>query len=235
MSNRILIIGILAFMANPLSAQDDQESKESKKPASSKHEPVGYFLGISVGQQMRQNGFRDGDFDLKAVLAGFSDGLEDKESALTDEQLKETQAKIQTLLQKRQAELLEEQKAKGVAYLAANAKKEGIKTLEGGIQYKVLESGKGESPELTDTVKVHYTGKLIDGKVFDSSVQRGEPATFRVGQVIQGWQTALQEMKVGDKWMIYIPSDLGYGERGAGGDIGPHQVLIFEVELLEIQ
>jgi FKBP-type peptidyl-prolyl cis-trans isomerase len=154
---------------------------------------------------------------------------------LTDDQLKETQAKIQTLLQKRQAELVEEQKAKGVAYLAANAKKEGIKTLEGGIQYKVLESGKGESPELTDTVKVHYTGKLIDGKVFDSSVQRGEPATFRVGQVIQGWQTALQEMKVGDKWMIYIPSELGYGARGAGGDIGPHQVLVFEVELLEIQ
>ena len=235
MSNRILTIGMLAFMATPISAQDDKESKESKKPVASKHEPVGYFLGISVGQQMRQNGFRDGDFDMNAVLAGFADGLEDKESALTDDQLKETQAKIQTLLQKRQAELVEEQKAKGVAYLAANAKKEGIKTLEGGIQYKVLESGKGESPELTDTVKVHYTGKLIDGKVFDSSVQRGEPATFRVGQVIQGWQTALQEMKVGDKWMIYIPSELGYGARGAGGDIGPHQVLVFEVELLEIQ
>ena len=127
------------------------------------------------------------------------------------------------------------QQKKGAKFLADNAKKEGVKTLEGGVQYKVLTAGEGDSPALTDTVKVHYTGKLIDGNVFDSSVQRGEPATFRVNQVIKGWQMALQEMKVGDKWMLYIPSDLAYGERGSQGAIGPNEVLVFEVELLAIQ
>ena len=127
------------------------------------------------------------------------------------------------------------QKAKGTKFLADNKTKDGVKTLEGGVQYKVLTSGKGESPALTDTVKVHYTGRLINDKVFDSSVQRGEPATFRVNQVIKGWQMALQKMSVGDKWMLYIPSDLAYGERGSQGAIGPNEVLIFEVELLAIQ
>ena len=252
MSKRLLTIGMLAVMTTPLHAQEDAEAKkvapEKTAPAAqvSKHEPVGYFLGISVGQQMRKNGFRQEDFDLQAVLAGFSDGLNDKDSELSDDQLKETQTKIQTLLTKRQAVMAEKQKvefekrskklkAAGVAFLAKNAKEEGIELLEGGIQYKVLAAGEGDSPQLTDTVQVHYTGKLIDGKVFDSSVDRGEPATFRVSQVIAGWQTALQKMKTGAKWMIYIPSDLAYGAKGAGGDIGPHQVLIFEVELLKIQ
>ncbi len=131
--------------------------------------------------------------------------------------------------------MVAESKKKGQEYLVANSKKEGVKQLKGGVQYKVIDEGKGESPELTDTVKVHYTGRLIDGTMFDSSVQRGEPATFRVGQVIKGWQMALQEMKVGDKWMLYIPSELAYGEQGSAGAIGPNEVLVFEVELLAIQ
>ena len=232
MSNRLIMatFAILGLLVLPNAhAQDNEAAKPTVK------DPLGYFLGISVGQQLRQSGFRSGDFSVEGLIEGFNDGLKDNEVALTDDQLKETQTKIQALLQQRQAESQKAAREKGVLYLAENAKKKGIKTLEGGVQYEVLKAGKGESPAPTDTVKVHYTGKLIGGKVFDSSVERGEPATFRVNQVIQGWQMALQQMKVGDKWMLHIPSDLAYGERGSPGAIGPHEVLVFEVELLAIQ
>ncbi len=238
MTNRYsLIVAPLALAmltVTPLRAQDEDAPKETNVE-STVSDPIGYFLGLSVGQQMRQSGFRVDDLDMQALLAGFNDGMADNESALSDEQLAETQGKIQSLLQTRRTEQLADEKKKGAEYLAANAKKEGVKELKGGVQYKVIQQGQGESPELTDTVKVHYTGKLINGTMFDSSVQRGEPATFRVGGVIKGWQMALQEMKVGDKWMLYIPPDLAYGEQGSPGAIGPNQVLVFEVELLEIQ
>lgn len=230
MSKRLLMLSfcVLCVPSVALLAQDKDAAKKTE------NDPVGYFLGLSVGQQMSQSGFKSGDIDYPSMVAGFKDGIEGKESSLTDEQLKATQGKIQELLQVRRAELLKERKGAGEKYLAENAKKEGIKSLDDGVQYKVLKEGKGDSPTLTDTVKVHYTGKLINGTIFDSSVQRGEPATFRVGQVIQGWQSALQKMKAGDKWMIYIPSDLAYGTSGSR-TIGPNEVLVFEVELLEIQ
>jgi FKBP-type peptidyl-prolyl cis-trans isomerase FklB len=124
---------------------------------------------------------------------------------------------------------------KSTLYLQENGKKEGIKTLASGLQYKVLTAGTGKSPTAEDVVQVHYTGTLIDGTKFDSSVDRGEPAEFSVGQVIPGWRQALQEMKEGDKWMLYIPPQLAYGERGApGGAIGPNEALIFEVELIKV-
>ena len=236
MPTRLSIFGAVTVLClSTLPSVFAQDENSAKKPATSAHEPIGYFLGISVGQQMRQNGFKLGDFDIEAWVAGFNDGLQEKDPALTEDQLKETQDKIQALLRVRREELMAAQKAKGTKFLADNEKKDGVKTLEGGVQYKVLKEGVGESPALTDTVKVHYTGKLINDKVFDSSVQRGEPATFRVEQVIKGWQMALQEMKVGGKWMLYIPSDLAYGERGSQGAIGPNEVLVFEVELLAIQ
>jgi FKBP-type peptidyl-prolyl cis-trans isomerase FklB len=241
MLNRIFIFlafSTLICLASTFDVAAQEPATETSAPeggTESVNEPIGYFLGLSVGQQMRKSGFQNGDFDYKAVLAGFKDGIEESESALTDEQLEATSMKIQELLQTRRLELLSKQKAVGEKYLADNAKQEDVQVLEGGVQYKVLKAGEGASPTLTDTVQVHYTGTLINGTVFDSSVQRGEPATFRVGQVIQGWQTALQKMKVGDKWMIYIPSDLAYGDRGAGDSIGPNEVLTFEVELLEIQ
>lgn len=238
MTNRYLLIlaplALALMTVTPLRAQDE-DAQESKKVESSVSDPIGYFLGLSVGQQMRQSGFRPDDIDMKALMAGFGDGMADQESALSDEELVDTQSKIQDLLKTRRTEQLVEEKKKGQDFLAANAKQEGVKELKSGVQYKVIEEGEGDSPELTDTVKVHYTGKLINGTMFDSSVQRGEPATFRVGQVIKGWQMALQEMKVGDKWMLYIPSDLAYGEQGSPGAIGPNQVLVFEVELLAIQ
>jgi FKBP-type peptidyl-prolyl cis-trans isomerase FklB len=127
------------------------------------------------------------------------------------------------------------QAAAGEAFLAENAKKEGVKTTASGLQYKVLKSGTGESPKLTDTVKVHYQGTLIDGTIFDSSIQRGQPISFPVGGVIPGWVEALQMMKVGDKWQLFIPANLAYGENSPTPAIPPNSVLIFEVELLGIE
>ncbi|QDT09079.1 FKBP-type peptidyl-prolyl cis-trans isomerase [Stieleria marina] len=235
-------IGVaLAVVSLTISAgQAMGQDKKANKAAASEN-PMGYFLGVSVGQQMAQQGFKNGDFDVSSLAAGVADGLEKLEPALSAEELKKVQEDIEKLLRKRQEEMMAEQKKagalnkeKGELWLKQNAKKEGVKEIEGGVQYKVLKAGKGGSPSESDTVRVHYTGTLTNGKEFDSSVKRGEPAEFRVGQVIKGWQMALQKMKVGDKWMLYIPSDLAYGERGSRGAIGPNEVLVFEVELLGI-
>ncbi len=206
-------------------------------------DPLSYFLGISVGQQMGQSGFQLSDLDVDQVLLGFQDGIQNKPPALTEAQLTEARTKIQTLLQARQQQAQAEMekagaanREKGVQFLAENAKKEGIKAIDGGIQYKELKAGTGPSPKATDTVRVHYTGTLINGTKFDSSVDRGQPATFPLNRVIQGWQIAIAKMKVGAKWIIYIPSDLAYGVQGSpSGGIGPNEVLIFEVELLGIE
>ncbi|MDA8744036.1 FKBP-type peptidyl-prolyl cis-trans isomerase [Rubripirellula amarantea] len=218
-----------------VTAQAQDDAAEAPKAEATDVEPIGYFLGLSVGQQMLQNGFEKGDFNLDALVVGLQDGMDKKDAALSDEQLKETQAKIQALLGQRQEAAIEKMKAAGVQYLAKNKDEEGVVELESGLQYKVIDEGDGEMPGPTDTVVVHYTGKLINGQTFDSSVTRGEPAKFRVNQVIQGWQEGLQKMKVGSKWKLYIPSDLAYGAQGSRGAIGPHQVLVFDVELLEIQ
>ena len=157
-------------------------------------DPLSYFLGISVGQQMGQSGFQLSDLDVDQVLLGFQDGIQNKPPALTEAQLTEARTKIQTLLQARQQQAQAEMekagaanREKGVQFLAENAKKEGIKAIDGGIQYKELKAGTGPSPKATDTVRVHYTGTLINGTKFDSSVDRGQPATFPLNRVIQGW------------------------------------------------
>lgn len=143
-------------------------------------------------------------------------------------------AKLEAEMQAEAAKQGEVNRKNGEAFLTENAKREGIKVTESGLQYEVLESGKGDSPKASDNVEVHYTGKLIDGTVFDSSVERGVPASFGVTQVIPGWVEALQLMHEGDKWRLYIPSDLAYGPNGAGGVIGPNMTLIFDVELLRV-
>tara|TARA_R110002049_G_scaffold4601_5_gene32576 strand:+ start:798454 stop:799167 length:714 start_codon:yes stop_codon:yes gene_type:complete len=226
----LLAAGLATYTAPIAMAQESDET-----------DPIGYFLGVSVGQQMAQQGFKTGDFDVEALAAGIADALSGKKPALDTADLQEASGKIEALLRTRQqerqqevAKLAEENKTKGAKFLAENAKKEGVETTESGLQYKVLKKGDGGSPSLSDTVTVHYTGKLINEDTFDSSVDRGEPATFRVGQVIKGWQEGLQKMKVGSKWMMYIPSDLAYGPQGRPGAIGPNEVLVFEVELLEI-
>lgn len=241
MSVRTIPLSVVV-LASLLMSSACAVAQDENAPASAPEDPVGYFMGVSVGQSLSQQGFQEGDFNYDAFAQGIADALAGKEPNLTQEQLAQTGQKIQSMLQQRQQEKAAEtreaaaaNKQKAAQWLAQNAKKENVKTLEGGVQYTVLEQGEGQSPEPSDTVKVHYTGRLINGDVFDSSVQRGEPATFQVGQVIKGWQQALQQMKVGGKWRLYIPPELAYGERGAPPKIGPNEVLIFDVELLGIQ
>lgn len=231
LTTSLLLIAVCCI-SRPLPAQ--QEGGAQQAGPVSENGQIGYFLGVSMGQQMRGSLLKQSDIDLEALKAGFADGIAGNEPKLTDEQLQATQAKLQQILQQRRNEQAAADAAKGQEFLAANAKQEGVKQLPGGLQYKVLKSGDGESPSATDTVRVHYTGKLVNGQVFDSSVQRGEPAQFPVNGVISGWTTALQKMQVGDKWMLYIPPDLAYGEEGRPPAIGPNEVLIFEVELLDI-
>ncbi len=191
---------------------------------------LSYSLGVSVGLNLKEQGF-----SLDSV-EDFAQALND---VLSGNELAVPQEKVQTLVNEYFTELqkkrFEEKVAEGNKFLEENKKKDGVVTLESGLQYEVINEGDGAKPEATDMVTVHYTGTLIDGTVFDSSVQRGEPATFPVNGVIPGWVEALQLMPVGAKWKLAIPYNLAYGERGAGQLIGPYSTLVFEVELLSIQ
>lgn len=189
---------------------------------------VGYNLSRNIKQQMGEV------LDADAFVLGVQEAFDGKPMQLTDEQVS---AAMQTLQQQKQVaatELGAKNMQQGKEYLAGNAKREGVVTLDSGLQYEILTEGKGEKPAAEDSVTVHYKGTLIDGIVFDSSIARGEPAVFPVNRVIPGWVEALQLMPVGSKWRLFIPPELAYGERGAGADIGPNATLIFDVELLKI-
>jgi len=209
-------------------AQDKPDLKDPKQRAS-------YSIGANIGANFKR---QDVDIDTKALAAGISDAIAGK-TQLTDAEMRETlnafQKQTMSKMEAKQKVDGEKNVKEGEAFLAANGKKDGVKTLASGLQYKVIKTGTGKTPKATDTVKVHYHGTLTDGTVFDSSVERGEPATFPVNGVIPGWIEALQLMKEGDKWQLVIPPKLAYGERGAGGKIGPNSVLVFDVELLSIE
>ena len=207
---------------------------QDKPDLTNPKQKMSYAVGLDLATKLNR---QELDLDAKAIAAGIADGFAGN-PALTEEQ---KEAAIMDLQNSARARMEEKQKAAGgtnikagEAFLAENAKKEGVKTTASGLQYKVIKSGTGPSPKPTDIVKVHYHGTLIDGTVFDSSVRRNTPATFPVNGVIPGWTEALQLMKVGDKWKLFIPAKLAYGEQGAG-PIGPNSVLIFEVELLGIE
>lgn len=197
---------------------------------------LSYALGMSMGHNFKGTGIKTlNSADFAAGVASVYDGV--KPEMTFDEAkriVNEYFAKLESEMQAEAAKQGEVNRKNGEAFLTENAKREGIKVTESGLQYEVLESGKGDSPKASDNVEVHYTGKLIDGTVFDSSVERGVPASFGVTQVIPGWVEALQLMHEGDKWRLYIPSDLAYGPNGAGGVIGPNMTLIFDVELLRV-
>ena len=202
---------------------------------SSANEKVGYSLGFMMAEGNKE---AVGDLNLDTFEKGFRDGYEGNESALTQEQMQE----VLTTYQKEQEEKFVkdmetkagENKTKGAAFLAENAKKEGVKETASGLQYKVITAGTGKSPKATDVVEVNYEGKLIDGTVFDSSYERGEPIEFPLNQVIAGWTEGLQLMKEGGKYEFYIPADIAYGEAGNAG-IEPNSTLIFTVELLKVK
>lgn len=207
-----------------------EQMSELKVDFNDEHQKFSYAVVNMVIGNLKQQGIDSlNETAAKAALADFF-----ADSSQLNEN--EIQNVIQSYMQKVMDKKTEAAKGEEVAFLAENGKKEGIVTLPSGLQYEVLTKGEGtESPKAESTVSVHYTGSLINGNVFDSSVQRGQPATFPVNGVIKGWTEALQLMKVGDKWKLYIPSELGYGARGAGADIPPHSLLIFDVELLEIK
>jgi FKBP-type peptidyl-prolyl cis-trans isomerase len=191
---------------------------------------LSYALGVLLAQNLQSQGFDN--LDETSMTTAIHDVLAGNEPKFTAEEA--NQVVQQYMMKKQQAKHADAIEA-GKAFLAENAKREEVKVTDSGLQYEVLKEGNGPKPTETSKVKVHYHGTLTDGTVFDSSVERGEPTSFGVNQVIKGWTEALQLMPQGSKWKLYIPSDLAYGPRGAGGKIGPYETLIFEVELLEIQ
>jgi FKBP-type peptidyl-prolyl cis-trans isomerase len=199
---------------------------------SSQKQKASYGVGMNVGKSFRSDLI---ELDIDAFVAGFKDALAGKESAVTSAELEKAMAELRADVNKRTDERVANNKKAGEEFLAKNKTAKDVKTLESGVQYIVEKEGTGPSPKPTDTVKVHYRGTLIDGTEFDSSYKRNEPAEFPVNGVIRGWTEALQQMNVGSKWKVFIPSDLAYGDPGQPPVIPPASVLIFEIELLSIE
>jgi len=210
-------------------AQDKAQLKDQKDKAS-------YSIGYDIGETFKKQKI---ELNMDALVAGLKEALAGKEASLSKEEREKTLQAFQKEMMEKQIaaskEAAEKNKAEGEKFLEENKKKDGVKTTASGLQYKVLKEGSGAPPKETDTVVTNYRGTLIDGTEFDSSYKRNEPASFPVNRVIKGWTEALQLMKPGAKYQLFIPSSLAYGERGAGQTIGPNATLIFEVELLSIK
>jgi len=231
-------LSAVLLLAGALACTQQETAGESASDAPLPESPdqrTSYALGFNIGTNLEPD---DLTLDADLVLRGFRDGLE-RDGALSsdevDELLGELGAKMQAHKDRQRQEARAENTALGAEYLAAKAEEEGVVQTDSGLLYRELRSGSGDSPTVDQTVTVHYRGSLIDGTVFDSSYDRGQPASFPVGRVIAGWTEAMQLMKPGAKWELFIPSDLGYGANGAGTDIPPGATLVFEVELLEVE
>ena len=207
--------------------------QEKKVTLDSDMDKLSYGMGLNIGKNFKQ---QDITMNIDAIAAGMRDALADKQQ-LDDKTLQAAAESVRAREMEKRNALADEQAKEGINFLAENAKREGITTTESGLQYEIITqgSGEGESPQATDVVSVHYHGTLIDGTVFDSSVERNQPAEFQLNAVIKGWTEALQLMKVGDKWKLYLPSDIAYGARSPSPKIPANSALIFEVELLEIK
>ncbi|MFT4731420.1 MAG: FKBP-type peptidyl-prolyl cis-trans isomerase FklB [Gammaproteobacteria bacterium] len=191
-----------------------------------------YGIGYQMGEQLASNPF-DG-LDVETVLTGLTDGFSRAQSQVDNNDLRAAFTEIHERMQAAKQEQFAGAVEEGVKFLAENGQREGIVTTESGLQYEILTAGNGDMPTAASTVRTDYHGTLINGDVFDSSYERGQPAEFPVGGVIKGWTEALTMMPVGSKWRLYVPHDLAYGEQGAGGAIGPFSTLIFDIELLDI-
>lgn len=191
---------------------------------------LSYALGMSMASNLMNSGLKQ--IDVESFVKAFTEIMSNTTPSMSPQEANQV---IQTYFSKMQDEMLENNLKEGEAFLEENSKKESVVTLPSGLQYEVLQEGIGAKPKATDKVKCHYHGTLLNGQVFDSSVQRGQPAVFGVNQVIKGWVEALQLMSVGAKWRLYIPSELAYGAQGAGNSIEPNSTLIFDVELLGIE
>ena len=226
----ILAAGLMASPALAFAQGAAQSELKTDK------EKLSYAMGMDLGGQLKAHSV---DVDPDLFARGLRDALAGGKTALTDEEAKKVIAALQmTMVAKNVEEMKvagEKNKSEGEAFLAANRSKEGVVALPSGLQYKVVTAGTGPKPTADQTVVCHYRGTLINGTEFDSSYKRGQPATFPVKGVIKGWTEVLQLMPVGSKWQVFIPSELAYGARGAGADIGPNATLIFEIELVGIK
>jgi FKBP-type peptidyl-prolyl cis-trans isomerase FklB len=213
------------FLASLVNAQDTPVLKNQK-------DKMSYIIGMDIGSNLKKQSI---DIEPAFLARGIKDALAGGKPLLTEQEIQETMGIFQKEMMAKQQAMANKNKKEGEAFLNENKKKEGIKTLPSGLQYKVIKEGTGKKPKLTDTVTAHYRGTLIDGTEFDTSYKRGQPANFQVSGVIPGWTEALQLMGEGAKWQLFVPSNLAYGERGAGAVIGPNATLIFEVELISVQ
>lgn len=238
---RNLLAGLTAAAVLTLGCSDNGPLSVNTAQAedlSTVDQRISYILGLSMGEQFKRGGV-DLDIDafvlaLKDIEAGAEPRLSEDEVQMAMRALQDRQAAEQAKLQEGAKVVAEANQKEGEAFLAQNKSKDGVVVTDSGLQYKVLTAGSGKKPAASDNVTVHYRGTLIDGTEFDSSYSRNEPATFPVQGVIRGWVEALQLMKEGAKWELYIPADLAYGPGGTSGDIGPNATLIFEVELLKV-
>lgn len=241
----VLMAGFLAFQAG---AQDTNKAASANPELKPDKENVSYSIGMNIGKNIKTQLIDQGrEIDVDTLAQGIKDTVAGGTTRLTEQQAQQVMMAMSNELRAKQEaerkEASEKNKTEGETFLAQNAKKPGVKTHEvklsdgktAQLQYKVIKEGTGEKPTLSDTVTTHYKGTLINGTEFDSSHKRGQPAEFPVTGVIKGWTEALQLMKVGSKYELYIPSELAYGERGSGRDIGPNATLIFEIELLGIK
>lgn len=244
MQKKWMAAAMVAVILTSACAEDKQTSEATTAPVAAldtQQQKVSYVFGLNLAQQL---GTEQIDVDVEALSQGLSDGLAGTEPRLGEEELMLVMQTFQQQQQEKMAKQAEEREAarklvaetnkqEGETFLMENGSKEGVVTTESGLQYKVLTAGTGPSPTAEDTVTVHYRGTLLDGTEFDSSYARGEPVSFPVSGVIPGWTEALQLMKEGAKWTLYIPSELAYGPGGAGAQIGPNATLVFDVELLK--
>ncbi len=222
-------VNTLKAEVTSLNTQIEQLKKPKEVDLNNIHKKASYGIGVLISSNLKKQG--SDSLDIEVLTAAINDLFQNKPLKMSEQEcLTVVQPYMQQAMERKSAKLKEE----GQAFLLANKSKEGVKVTASGLQYKVLTAGKGKSPGAKDNATVHYTGKLVDGSVFDSSVERGTPATFEVGGVIPGWTEALQLMKEGDKWMLFIPYDLAYGDRGSPPQIPPFSTLIFEVELIKV-
>ncbi len=223
-----LVLGFL-LLASQVNAQEKPVLKNQK-------EKISYSIGLNIGRNLGSDLKKQSvDVDPNILARGIEDALSGAKPLLSDEEIQQTISAFQKEMIAKREELAKKNRAEGEVFLGQNKKKEGVKTLPSGLQYKVIKAGTGKKPGLNDKVTANYQGTLIDGTEFDSSYKRGQPATFAVSQVIPGWKEALQLMEEGAKWQLFVPSNLAYGERGMGGVIGPNATLIFEIELISVQ
>ncbi|UCD46411.1 MAG: FKBP-type peptidyl-prolyl cis-trans isomerase [Deltaproteobacteria bacterium] len=227
---KVIIAAIIAVLSAGLCLAAEKPEPKSE------NDKISYSVGYQVGGDFKRQGV---ELNPNLLVKGVQDAMSGAKPLMTQQEMNKTlvdlKRKVVTAQREEQKKAAAKNLAEGKKFLEGNARKEGVTTLPSGLQYKVIAKGTGASPKRTDNVTVHYKGTLIDGTEFDSSYKRGKPATFRVDGVIAGWTEALQLMKPGAKWLLFIPPNLAYGERGAGSRIGPNSALVFEVELISVQ